>query len=122
MNTKQHYIITNPSSLTDLANQLNVLLSRLSDRLDAMEGYRGTPTFQGDIDLQGNRIINAGAAVATTDVPTLAQAGGSGGDHGALTGLGDDDHVQYVKVVGRHGQGIKVYDANGVLIHGFLIE
>lgn len=153
MTQRRLYRIVNPSNLTDLANQLNNLLGQLSDRFDQIEGFRGTPAFESDVDLQGNRIINVGAAVAATDVPTLSQAGGTGGDHGALTGLTDDDHPQYAKLAGRaggqtlkggtgaseiltlqstsnatrgevkmQGDDLKVYDSNGVLIHGFLTK
>lgn len=39
--------------------------------------------------------------------------GSSGGDHGALTGLADDDHTQYLLVNGsRHATGNFTFDAN----------
>jgi hypothetical protein len=41
---------------------------------------------------------------AATDEFEL-QAGGGGGDHGALGGLGDDDHSQYALLAGRAGGG-----------------
>ena len=57
---RQQYRIVNPADLTDLANQLNTILTSLADRLDAMEGWRGTPTFKTAIDLDGNDITNVG--------------------------------------------------------------
>jgi len=35
--------------------------------------------------------------------PGTDDTGGGGGDHGALTGLGDDDHTQYLLLAGRSG-------------------
>jgi len=57
---RQHYRIVNPSSLEDLANQLNTILVHISERLDEMQGYRGTPQFQADVDLDGHNLLNVG--------------------------------------------------------------
>lgn len=40
------YRINNPQSLDDIANQLNSILARLADRIDRLEGIRGTTTIQ----------------------------------------------------------------------------
>lgn len=42
MTIRQAYRIVNPANLEDLANQLNALLVLLAERLDRIEGYRGT--------------------------------------------------------------------------------
>lgn len=55
-------------------SQLNFILSLIADRLDELEGRRGTPLFKNHIDMSLNRITNAGDAVADTDVPTKKQA------------------------------------------------
>jgi len=39
----------------------------------------------------------------TAWAPGTDDTGGGGGDHGALTGLGDDDHTQYMLLAGRSG-------------------
>lgn len=57
---RRQYRIVNPADLQDLANQLNSLLSLISERLDQIEGYRGTPAFESAIDMQGNDITNVG--------------------------------------------------------------
>lgn len=114
MTQRAQYLIINPADLDDLANQLNRVLSKLADRLDQIEGYRGTPTFHGDLDLQGNAIRNVGTTI-TGQTIIVSEVG----DHGTLVGLADDDHGQYVMADGRHGGNIKVYDVNGFLLHSF---
>ncbi len=58
---------------------VNAALAQISDRLDEIEGYRGTPTFQRDISLRGNRITNVAAsrddddAVKRTEIMIVAQ-------------------------------------------------
>ena len=57
---REHYRIINPADLTDLVNQLNTVLARIADRLDKMDGTRGTPAFETNIDLKGHNITNVG--------------------------------------------------------------
>lgn len=57
---RQQYRILNPTDLTDAVNQLNNLLAQITDRLDQIEGYRGTPAFESAIDMKGNDITNVG--------------------------------------------------------------
>ena len=60
--------------LSDLSlPAINFLLSQLGDRLDQLEGYRGTPTFKSDLDLQGNRGKNAGSGSDSTDLANVGQ-------------------------------------------------
>lgn len=63
---KETYRIINPADLIDMMNQLNVLLSRISSRLDQMDGTRGTPKYNADIDLQGHNITNVGTITYST--------------------------------------------------------
>jgi hypothetical protein len=39
------YIISNSQSIEDIEKQLNVILQRIGDRLDQIEGVRGNPQF-----------------------------------------------------------------------------
>lgn len=48
-------------------SEVNRLLARMSDRIDELEGRRGTPGFYANLDLQGNRATNATAAVDAGD-------------------------------------------------------
>lgn len=47
-----YYTIENPSSLEDLKNQMNMILRRLSDRLDKIEGIRGSSTVQESLSIE----------------------------------------------------------------------
>lgn len=38
--------------------EINGILSQLAERLDQMEGYRGTPTLQADLDMNGFKVLN----------------------------------------------------------------
>ena len=48
--------------------QINAQLGAIGQRLDQMEGFRGTPEFQADVNLKGNKATNAGSAIADTDL------------------------------------------------------
>ena len=47
---------------------MNRTMGRLQDRLDELEGRRGTPTFYNSLDLQQNRATNASPSENATDV------------------------------------------------------
>ena len=48
------YQILGAQSTDDLRNQLNLLLGEISDRLDKIEGIRGTSTISSNLELSGN--------------------------------------------------------------------
>lgn len=51
------YRIQHAQDLRDAENQLNMILARLSDRLDRMEGLRGNPTFYKSVfDMAGGNM------------------------------------------------------------------
>lgn len=47
--------------------ELNFVLQLLADRLDELEGRRGTPTFKGNVVMDGNRITDVGSPTDSTD-------------------------------------------------------
>ena len=63
---------------TNEPSEINLLLSQLAERLDQIEGYRGTPTFQAAPDLNEKKVTNIGAATVNTDALTPAVAWGVG--------------------------------------------
>jgi hypothetical protein len=104
---------------SDLA-ELNRVLNQIANRLDALEGLRGTPTFHANLDIKNNKITNVTDGSASGEVLTFPAtitdfsnanhdhenaAGGGKLDHGdALTGLTiGDDHNQYLILSGRSG-------------------
>lgn len=46
---------------------LNFILQLISDRLDELEGRRGTPAFKSDIDMGSNKITVLGAGTVDSD-------------------------------------------------------
>jgi len=44
---RQIYSINAAQDVADIERQINLQFAALADRLDQMEGYRGTPTFRG---------------------------------------------------------------------------
>ena len=77
--------VINPISSADIAsNQVVKSINSLKDDVTLAEGTNVTITSSGD-------------------TLTISAAGGAGGDHGALTGLADDDHTQYALLAGRSG-------------------
>lgn len=62
MGTRDHYQIAGSiTTFDELTTRLNFILQRLSDRIDQMEGIRGTPNFN------ASRLTNIAAAGAETD-------------------------------------------------------
>lgn len=75
----------------------NVAITAQDDITFAAQGTAAPIPFNeaGDVDLDGSF-----TAVSIIGALNELKAGGGGGDHGGLTGLGDDDHTQYVLVDG----------------------
>ena len=67
----QIYQLVAPSDIATLTAQMNLILSQLSDRLDNLEGYRGTPKFYSSVDANGNKIQNLADPVSAQDAVTL---------------------------------------------------
>jgi len=58
---RELYQLTGSQNVSELENQLNMILNRLSDRLDGMEGLKGNPTFYKNIfDFLGSEGVTAG--------------------------------------------------------------
>lgn len=53
--------------------ELNFVLQLIADRLDELEGRRGTPTFKADVVMDGNRITDLGTPANATDAAIKGQ-------------------------------------------------
>lgn len=53
--------------MSNSVDEINSILSQIADRLDAQEGWRGTPLFKANVDFDGNRGTNTGAAILDDD-------------------------------------------------------
>jgi hypothetical protein len=50
-------------------DEVNRIMGRLQDRLDSLEGYRGTPAFYSDVDMKQKYLTNvAGMSTETSDM------------------------------------------------------
>jgi len=66
-------------------NQINWQLAQLANRLDELEGWRGTPTFRSDLDIQSNKIRSMADATAQDDAVALSQLGAGVEDYAGDT-------------------------------------
>jgi|SRR5574343_898000 hypothetical protein len=64
------YRIHGARDVDDLATQANLALSRISDRLDQMEGYRGNPSFKNHVFMNRNRLIDLDEPTEATQAAT----------------------------------------------------
>lgn len=91
----------------ELARQLTFILQRLSDRLDQIEGIRGTATIQSDLVMSENKVREVGAGSVDTD--------------GARLGDLPEEDVTFNSVTTTEnvevGGDLKVYGDDGLLIH-----
>jgi len=69
MSENQTYIIPHGEEVGGLINSINFNLSLISNRLDKIEGLRGTPEFYSDINMRSNRIVNLGNSSLTAVWP-----------------------------------------------------
>jgi hypothetical protein len=80
----------------------------------------GTPTAAQELEIvAGSGVTLTGTRTGARVELEIAASGGGGGvsDHGALTGLSDDDHAQYALLAGRAGgQTLKGGTASGEVL------
>ena len=67
--TRDNYQITG-QTVEELVRNLNFLLQRLADRMDKIEGIRGTSSIEGDVAAQ-NLIVSGDVTVNDADGETL---------------------------------------------------
>lgn len=85
--------------------------------------YRRTPaaavaTLIRSLRQTQRRISARAAGEGTTTIVTGGGGGGGGGDHGALTGLTDDDHPQYLRTDGSRTLTGNLAANAGVMVDG----
>jgi hypothetical protein len=73
----------------------------------------------GDIDMNNNKITEVGTPTISSDAATKGYVDDNSGvsDHGALTGLSDDDHPQYFKADGTRGMSGYINMNNNPIIN-----
>lgn len=96
--------------------QINFVLGLLADRIDELEGRRGTPTFKSDVNMDSNRVTSVGNATTSTDAITLSLAQSVATD---AAGNAVDDIESAVNAA-QNWLIRKVIDSDDVtILHGF---
>lgn len=99
-------IAVTAASVDDADRPILVSTRLLQEALFAVGSDQVVPDHQhtlsglGDVDLGSGPTANDILRFDGTDWIAVAEAAGGTGDHGALTGLGDDDHPQYLRTDG----------------------
>ena len=65
--TARQYRVLGITSLEDLVTQLNSILGQIANRLDQIEGYRGTPTFKTVMEGIGMNLTGGSLNVKDSD-------------------------------------------------------
>ena len=106
--TRDNYQVTG-RTVEELVRNLNFLLQRVADRMDRIEGIRGTSSIESALDMNSNRITEVADAVEDTDALNREQAD--------LTGASPTFTSMTISEDLDVGGDITVYDADGNLIH-----
>lgn len=107
--SKEGYRIA-AADLPTLSLQLNFHLSSIANRLDQIEGWRGTSTINSNLDLTQNSLINVGnfdQNLGTADAPVF----------GGMTIDGDVEITGTTITTTSQADIFQVTDSNGTVIH-----
>ena len=102
------------SSLT--VNDINFVLALLTDRLDELEGRRGTPTFKSNVNMDSNRITSVGDASNAADAISL------GGAINAASSAATSAVSPISATISAAQNWItyqRIVDTNGTILHAF---
>lgn len=106
--TRDNYQVTG-RTVEELQRNLNFLFQRIADRMDKMEGIRGAPSIESDLDMNSNRIRELAAAVNNDEAINREQADLTG-DSPTFNSISSDNDVLV-------GGDLKVFDESDNLIH-----
>lgn len=100
-------------TLDELTRNLNFLLQRLADRIDKIEGIRGTSSIESNLDMNQNTITELGSGAEDTDAARIADLTSANPEFATVTTTGNADIGGDVSI----GGDIEVFDENDQLIH-----
>lgn len=118
--TRDSYRVTG-RTVEELQRELNFLLQRMADRMDKIEGIRGTPSMEAALDMNSNKITELAPGTDDTDALNAEQADltGSSPTFSSVT-VTNEATVGTTLSVGTDltvGGDIRVYDDDDTLIH-----
>lgn len=112
--TRDNYQVTG-RTVEELARSLNFLLQRIADRMDRIEGIRGTASIESALDMNLNRITELADAEEDTDALNREQADLTGASP-TFSSLTSSTFVDVGTDLSVDGV-IEVFDDDGHLIH-----
>jgi hypothetical protein len=115
--TRDNYQVTG-RTVEELQRSLNFILQRMADRMDKIEGIRGTASIESNLDMNSNRVTEVGAASSGSDAARFGDLLTEPLTVSELTVTGDTtlETLEVNDDVTANGS-IEVYDENGALIH-----
>lgn len=116
--------------------EINFVLAQIADRMDQVEGFRGTPSFKAAPNMGGNAVRNVGSPSVATDAAILGnvdyvdaelgsvQAGylnkaGVAGGQVAYGGTGSGDNLSLKSTTHSSKGWVGYIDATGTVLHGW---
>jgi hypothetical protein len=105
--TRDNYQITG-STVEELKRSLNFMLQRFADRMDKIEGIRGTASIESDLEMNANRVREIGSGSADDDAARIGDLLDEPPTFNGVTLTGDLE---------ANNADILVYDEGGNLIH-----
>lgn len=104
--TRDNYTVTG-NTVEELRRSLNFLLQRMADRIDKIEGIRGTSSIESDLDMNSNRVTDVGPGSSQSDAARIGDLLEEPPTFFGVTLTGDLDAEA----------DIFVYDDDGNVIH-----
>jgi hypothetical protein len=122
--TRDNYRVTG-NTTTEIVASMNFLLQRIADRLDRMEGIRGTASIESDLDMNDNFVTEVGGTSLGSDGATLTVVREEVEAGVASHEAEGDPHPGYAQNAAQETitqdwsfkADVKVYDASDNLIH-----
>lgn len=109
--SRDSYRVTGTSA-DQVAREVNFLFQRIADRMDKIEGIRGTSSIESDLEMNSNRIREVGEGIEADDAARVDGLIGIQLAVAILT-VSNTATINNLEVEGD----LKVYDPDGILIH-----
>lgn len=116
--TKDSYRVSGRTA-DEITRELNFIFARLADRMDKIEGIRGTASIASNLEMNSNRVTDIGEGAESDDAARVGDLTPDGPTFTGLTVTGAAS-VGTTLTVGTDasiGGNVYVYDADDNLIH-----
>ena len=115
--TRDNYSVSG-NTVEELKRSLNFILQRFADRIDKMEGIRGTASIESDLEMNDNAVREVGAGSEDDDAARLIDLLTEPLSLSELT-VNGETFLSDLEIEGDASVtgDVFVYDADGNLIH-----